>query len=544
MSTKNRPQVAAKAQTRHASSASGGWLGNFWADTSGNMSYVALAGSMVMLVFGGVGIDMMHAELKRNKVQNTLDRAVLSAADLDNDIDPNVVVQEYFAAMNMSDALASVSVEANQISRRVTATGSDSIPSDFMALIGVDELDIAGRATAENMAANMEISMVLDISGSMSGTKLQQLKDAANSFIDTVLGEGGDDSTATISLVPYNATVNLGGIAAEYFTFEDLHDASYCAEFNANQFSTTSITPTQTLGQLAHFNIQSNNRDLSWAWCTSATIVAHSNDPDLLKDHINAFTAGGNTAIDLGMKWGLALLDPAAAPAIGAMARDGVAASVAENRPAPYTDDATMKFVVVMTDGQNTSQYDLTNAKKYGMSDVYMVENDPNTLSDNRYSILVRDRSGTSNDVYYWTHNGAYRNSVYGAGAGANQQPRRLSYAELFERVNMRHYANTWYWDMYRDGYKSYNDYYNAYYSYQLEVNGNQADSRLSDVCEAGRNQDVVIFAIGVEAPSRGLQAMGDCASSPAHFFDVDGGDLDDTFASIATIITQLRLTQ
>ena len=54
-------------------------LFGFAADTSGNMSYLAIVGSLVMMVFGGVGVDMMHAELKRTKVQNTLDRAVLAA---------------------------------------------------------------------------------------------------------------------------------------------------------------------------------------------------------------------------------------------------------------------------------------------------------------------------------------------------------------------------------------------------------------------------------------------------------------------------------
>ncbi len=497
-----------------------------------------------MLVFGGVGIDMMHAELKRNKIQNTLDRAVLAAADLDNERDPNLVVQDYFDAMNMGDALSDVEVEIGLVSKRVTASGSDTIPSDFMALIGVDELGINGVATAENTGANLEISMVLDISGSMSGQKLQQLKDASNSFIDTVMGEGGDDSSVTISLVPYNATVNLGATNAEYFTFEGLHDSSYCATFNANEFNTTAITPNQTLGQLGHFNIQANNRDLSWAWCTDSTIVAHSNDPDELKSHINSFSAGGNTAIDLGMKWGLALLDPAAGPAIQAMSLDGRAAGTAESRPAGFNDNATMKFVVVMTDGQNTSQYDLTSAKRTALSDVYMVENNPNTLSDNRYSIKVVDRSGDSNDLYYWTRNGRYRNYVDGQGNGANQTPQRLNFAELFARVNMRYYANTWYWNLYRAGYATYNEYYDAYYSYERTVDGNNADARLSDVCAAGRDEQVVIFAIGVEAPQRGLDAMGDCASSPAHFFDVDGDDLDSTFASIATTITQLRLTQ
>ena len=53
-----------------------------------------------------------------------------------------------------------------------------------------------------------------------------------------------------------------------------------------------------------------------------------------------------------------------------------------------------------------------------------------------------------------------------------------------------------------------------------------------------------MVFAIGFEAPQRGLDAMENCASSPSHYFDVAGVEISDAFNSIARTITQLRLTQ
>jgi hypothetical protein len=75
-------------------------------------------------------------------------------------------------------------------------------------------------------------------------------------------------------------------------------------------------------------------------------------------------------------------------------------------------------------------------------------------------------------------------------------------------------------------------------------VDGNLADSQLSNVCQAARDNSIVGYAIGVEAPQRGLDAMHDCASSPAHYFDVTGSELEETFNAIARSLQQLRLTQ
>ena len=70
------------------------------------------------------------------------------------------------------------------------------------------------------------------------------------------------------------------------------------------------------------------------------------------------------------------------------------------------------------------------------------------------------------------------------------------------------------------------------------------ADDRLSRVCEAARDEDITIFAIGFEAPAAGQAAMRDCASSIAHYFAVEGIEISDAFQQIARTINQLRLTQ
>ena len=86
----------------------------------------------------------------------------------------------------------------------------------------------------------------------------------------------------------------------------------------------------------------------------------------------------------------------------------------------------------------------------------------------------------------------------------------------------------SWYW-------------YNRLYSY---VGDSTKDSRTLAVCDAAKEKGIVVFTIGFEAPWRGQQVLQQCASSASHYYDVDGLEISDAFASIASAIRQLRLTE
>ena len=532
-------------------SPTGRWLHRFRQDRTGSMSYFAVAGALVMMVFGGIGIDMIHAEYKRTQIQNTLDRAVLSAANLENAGDPQQIVEDYFTAMGMQGVLTEIDIEQSAISRRVSAAGETSMPSNFMSLIGVETLAAAGNATAEHATANVEISMVLDVSGSMGwNNKIANLRDAADEFIDILLHEENTAET-TISVVPYNATVNLGPTIAQHFTLDDLHDASNCVIFPESAFEQTAVSPAQTLTRLAHFDLRSSDEDateIARPWCytgETAAVIAHSADADALKAHVTSFTANGNTAIDLGMKWANALLDPAARPAIAGMAAEGIVDPQHAARPAAHSDTDTAKYVVVMTDGENTTQYDLKPQHKYGMSDIWIDDRGNADPGDDRFSLLVQDNPGDDTDLWFWERfendGWSARNRATPDGGAA---ARRMTNPEVFARWGTRAVARKMYTQPYYDGFVSYDAYYDIFYAYEGIVGPDAADARLAANCDAAKNAGTVVFAIGFEAPPRGLDAMRNCASSPAHFFDVQGADLEEAFAAIANTISQLRLTQ
>ncbi len=540
-----------ESEGENAMSSTSAIIKSFSKQEDGNVTIFSVFMLVLILTITGASVDIMRFEATRAKMQGTLDRAVLAAADLDQEQDPVAVVNDYMAKAGLEEVLSDVQVDQGMNYRTVTATGSVDLDTIFLHMSGFDTLTAPGHAVAEEKISNVEISMVLDISGSMGGSRIENMRDAAKEFVDTVIQDTSDSGLTTISLVPYNATVNLGSTLANYWTLSGLHSYSNCATFPATAFDSTAIDPAVEIERLGHFDRYSTNESsssISSPWCKTGdqgAMMVHSSNKTTLKSHIDSLSAGGNTAIDLGMKWGVALLDPASQPAVAAMAVDDLVVDEAADRPATFDDPEAIKFVVVMTDGENTTQYDLKSHRKYGLSDIWIDDRGTSSTSDDRFSLRVQDHSGTSNDVYFWhrerndSWNDRYRSTPDGGSSA-----RQMTNVELFARFGTKAVAKKMYTKPYYDGWVSQSTYYDVYYASEAIVNGSAADERLADICYAAKQEGIVVFAIGFEAPAGGQTAMKNCASSLSHYFDVEGVEITETFHAIARQINSLRLIQ
>ncbi len=540
-----------ESEGENAMSSTSAIIKSFSKQEDGNVTIFSVFMLVLILTITGASVDIMRFEATRAKMQGTLDRAVLAAADLDQEQDPVAVVNDYMAKAGLEDVLSDVQVDQGMNYRTVTATGSVDLDTIFLHMSGFDTLTAPGHAVAEEKISNVEISMVLDISGSMGGSRIENMRAAAKEFVDTVIQENSDSGLTTVSLVPYNATVNLGSTLANYWTLSGLHSYSNCGTFSASAFDTTAIDPSAEIERLGHFDRYSTNENSSSIyspWCKTGdqgAMMVHSSNKTTLKSHIDSLNAGGNTAIDLGMKWGVALLDPATQPAVAAMAIDDLVVDEAADRPAFFDDPEAIKFVVVMTDGENTTQYDLKSHRKYGLSDIWIDDRGTSSTSDDRFSLRVQDHSGTNNDVYFWhRESNSSWNNRYRSTPDGGSNARQMTNVELFARFGTKAVARKMYTKPYYDGWVSQNTYYDVYYASEAIVNGSAADERLADICHAAKEEGIVVFAIGFEAPQGGQTAMKNCASSLSHYFDVEGVEITETFHAIARQINSLRLIQ
>ncbi|WP_390912774.1 pilus assembly protein TadG-related protein [Pseudosulfitobacter sp. SM2401] len=453
-------------------------LKHFGRNEDGVVTIFAIMMLMMMLMVGGIGVDLMRNEMERTRLQNISDRAVLAGADLDQTLDPEAVVNDYFEKAGMSSYLSTVTVDEGLNYRTVNLTANTVTPTRFMRLVGVDELGVPARSTAEERISNVEISMVLDISGSMYwNNKMSNLKQAAKSFVSEVIREETTD-LISVSLVPYTAQVNIGPDIFNELLSEELHSYSHCIDFDTTDFNTPGINLAKAYPQMQNFENGSsrNYNTIQNPGCPRQTyerIVPLSQDNSGLKTTIDKYTSRANTSIHLGMKWGVALLDPAFRPVTQALTLDGKVDGIFAARPANYDDVETLKTILLMTDGQNVS----------------------------------------TERIQPWYY------------------------------ANPSHYAhwNKYPLQWYLNRYVHYSQHDNWKYT---KYSASQADGMLSSICTAAKDQGIVIWSVGFEVSDYSATVMSNCASSPSHFFRVEGVEISEAFKAIASQINQLRLTQ
>ncbi|MBF9058943.1 hypothetical protein HKCCSP123_07070 [Rhodobacterales bacterium HKCCSP123] len=509
---------------------------------------------VLMVGVGGIAVDIMRFETQRVQLQYTLDRAVLAAASLSQTIDPNLVVESYFETAGLNDYRLAVRVEEGVNFRRVEAQAEMELQTLFMSIFGQRVMTSPAAGAAEERVRNIEVSMVLDISGSMAQqSRMTNLRPAARDFVTSVLSDNANpanDQLVSISIIPYNGHVNVGTRLSSVFQLTDEHTFSRCSRFYWEDFTVSGLNPSVPIQRMAHFDITSStwSDPISNPRCPTSdygAILPWSNSEAELHALINSLEPGGTTAIDAGMRWAVALLDPMARPALGGLNSVGLVHDDFVGRPADYSDDETLKIVVLMTDGANTDQYDVMEQYRDGPSPFWR---DPD---DGDFSVYYAQW-----DLYWHEDHDTWRSYPDG---GDDNDALRLDYADLWHHIpvgevdedlfhrdaweehdNQDSSVNWWRRSVIEDMAELY-DFWNIV---DIYVWADEGDRRLRAICDVAHAQDIVVFSISFEAPTRGQQVMRYCASSDAHYYDVNGLDISNAFASIARTINQLRLVQ
>lgn len=468
-------------------------------DDSGAITPLIVVLFIGIILTTGVAIDLLRHEAARADLQASLDRGVLASTSLRQTVGVETIIDEYVENRIWSGIPADVAVVTGGdgvSSRTVTASAAFMLDSMFLRLAGLDQLRVAAAAGASESHTNIEISLVLDISGTMryntgnnyvAGQGLRRiefLRPAAKDFIEDVVG-GANAAFTSMSIIPYAGGVNPGPRMYELLggQIPARHDESHCLEFTRSDFFTeaeydadpdlayTGLPDAGFYNQVAHFHYWTTDTGwMDWGWCPTddrGAITYLSNDVEILQGVIDDLRLHDGTGTYNAMRWGLALLDPASQPILSILADEGVFDDAFADRPsafaAPGGVPAARKIIVLMTDGQITEQHRPKNP------------DDPRLATKE------------------------LANSPF--GGGDREVPPYMDAASG------------------RD------------YFYGL--------------CEAAKANGVEIFTIAFNAPSGASVEMQYCASDPktSHFYEVDGGRLATAFEDIANQISRLRLT-
>jgi Flp pilus assembly protein TadG len=349
-------------------------------DARGNVS-VMLGLSAIGLVGGvGIAIDTSVAYNVRSQLAAAVDSAALAGARAFASPNRDADIANFFAANfqdgYMGSILQPLEIAADNEARTVTVTARATIPTFFMSVLGTDSTDISATAEATLSSRDVEVSLVLDITGSMSGQEMIDLRAAANELVDIVVQDLQDPFYSKVALVPYSNSVNVGSYAE---AVRGITSSGVCTTPTCDQFEfpeadsgdpriydvSTCVTPrsgphlaTDAAPSLAPFGKQYSHA--TYNACPPYQMVPLSSDKTALHTAINALQDAGSTAGHIGLAWGWYLISPNFAYLFPT-----------DSQPRDYGEihlgQEVLKVVVIMTDGDfNTIYHDGVIAKNSG----------------------------------------------------------------------------------------------------------------------------------------------------------------------------------
>lgn len=575
-----------------------GMLLRFLRDEEGALTWFSLTLLMLMLIMGGLALSLMRFEYTRTSLQQTADRGALAAAALTQGLDPTEVVTDYFNKEGLGPYLDHVDVQRGLNWREVTVDASIMQRTYFLPLVGIEHLNVPAHSIAQEKITKVEISLVLDVSRSMilyeDGTtanpqKFRNVKDAAKQFVSDVLSKDVDNNIS-ISIIPYNGQVNLNAALYNKYNITNKPGIAnvYCVDLPASVYYSPGIprdlampatglvdnfsSSNNTNGYVAHTNSSYGVPNELNRWCPpkgNNVVRLPNNNIATLQSQIENLEAIGATSINAGIKWGMAMLDPGTRPIFSELSTAGQIPAYFSERPLEYDDDV-MKVIVLMTDGSNFAENrmnDATSGTGYrtGTSPIYVDSN------SGYYSIHHPGYTGSSTNKYYtpatgnWTafpYGGSTSQSCTGSGSNRvcttvvnNGTASQQTWQNVWQNVRTSWVA----WQLYArplggSSSSSRNSYYTAYMNaFRSQTSIDTMNSQLQSICSQAKSRGVIVYGIAFEAPAAGEWQIASCAAqateqndpkSSAYYFESNGSKISTDFKTIASNISQLRLTQ
>jgi Flp pilus assembly protein TadG len=321
---------------------------------TGNVS-IAFAIALAPLTAGvGGAVDYTRTFTIGAEIQSALDTGVLAAASLSQTRPAEDVVRAYVEAAIaehrgvIESLVVTVTPNVALNARTVSAEATVTVPTVLLGVAGIERLALSRESEGTEQVRNLEISLVLDVSGSMSGSKIQALREAAAEFVEVVMAGEVSDMTS-ISVIPYNGGVRLPDYVNAQLVSGGTSQArrSGCPEFGEDH--PIALQPPSNGLSWLEWNGRAQHGSRNSAFCpesNEASVFLRNNRANLLA-LIGDLDAGGNTGLDIATAWGARALDPVWRGRLG---------GDFAGRPVSYDDPSTIKALVVMTDGAATAQ--------------------------------------------------------------------------------------------------------------------------------------------------------------------------------------------
>jgi Flp pilus assembly protein TadG len=187
---------------------------NFIADRKGAFAIQFALMVVPLTVCTGLAVDGGRAFLARYELEEALDAAALAVGStLDETADLDAIaaawVDKNFRTPHPQKIDLTVDVNGDVIS----LTGSVKINTYFMPLMGRNSVTVSAASEARRGGANVEVALALDVTQSMSGTKIAALQQAAKDLVAEVVNAQQSPFFSRVAIAPWGTNLHAGAIA-------------------------------------------------------------------------------------------------------------------------------------------------------------------------------------------------------------------------------------------------------------------------------------------------------------------------------------------
>ncbi|MDJ0512245.1 MAG: pilus assembly protein [Methyloceanibacter sp.] len=165
----------------------------------------------------GLGVDYGRAMTVRSTMSDAADSAALAIGSwvglTDKELETKA--KQFFNANYASSLSKNINskFEVSVVEDNLVVRATASVPTTFLRLAGINNLDVGIENTIVKRQRNIELALVLDVTGSMNSSgKLNAMKTAANKMIGDLFGSKSTSDTLDVAVVPFAAAVNVGTV--------------------------------------------------------------------------------------------------------------------------------------------------------------------------------------------------------------------------------------------------------------------------------------------------------------------------------------------
>lgn len=162
----------------------------------------------------GLAIDGGRAFLARFELASALDAAALAVGSTQDNEDADLdAIARKFVEMNFKtqhdEPIALELIEIGGEDEALMLRGSVAINTFFMPIVGQPYVTVEAESEVRRGGANVEVTLALDVTGSMNATRIAGLKAASKILIDEVVSTAQEPFFSKVAIVPWSQSVNL-----------------------------------------------------------------------------------------------------------------------------------------------------------------------------------------------------------------------------------------------------------------------------------------------------------------------------------------------